>query len=118
RFRPQIVEALGQTGPAGLGPLIKLVEDEDSAVRAVAVRSLGRAGRGVAGAVPALVKSLRDKDPQVRHEAILEVGQIGTAAQAAIPALTDVLKGEQVGDRILAAEALAHVDPRSQLAVT
>src|SRR5439155_1609564 len=60
RFRPLIAQALGQTGPAGLTPLIQLVGDEDSAVRVAAVRVLGQKERNAAAAVPALVKALRD----------------------------------------------------------
>src|SRR5207237_797321 len=48
RFRPLVVQALAQTGPAGFAPLLKLADNEDAAIRLVAVRSLAaKRGSGV-----------------------------------------------------------------------
>jgi HEAT repeat protein len=116
--RPQIVEALSQTGPAGVAPLVQLTSDENPTVRAVAVRLLGQPGRSATEVVPTLVKSLQDKDPQVLREAVMAVGQLGSSARAAIPALTEILKGEKGADHVIAAEALAYVKPGSQEAVS
>jgi HEAT repeat protein len=118
RFRPLIVEALGQTGAAGLPALIKLVDDEDPAVCAVAARSLGHAGRSAVDAVPALIKALQHKEGQVRREAVQSVGAIGAAAQAAMPALIEILNDDQGENRILASEAMAYVAPGNSQAVS
>jgi HEAT repeat protein len=45
KARPVIEEAPNQTGPAGVEALVKLVDDEDPAVRVGAVRALGQPGR-------------------------------------------------------------------------
>ena len=104
--------------------MVKQIDDEDPAVRAVAVRSLSQAGRGAAETVPALVKALHKRDTQVRREALRAMGHIareagsGPSASGAVPVLTDILKVGPAQERILAAETLAYLKPGSEPAVS
>jgi HEAT repeat protein len=124
RLRPVLVQALAQAGPSGFAAVIKRIDDEDAAVRAVAARSLDQAGRSTAETVSALVKTLQSRDAQVRREALRameqvarDAGSVVSVAQA-IPVLTDILKGGQAEERVLAAETLAYLRPGSEPAVS
>jgi len=62
-------------GSSAFAPLINLLRDSDSAVRARAVQVLGDTGNRDAG--PALIRMLGDADRQVRWEAALASGKCG-----------------------------------------
>lgn len=62
-------------GTSALPPLMNLLRDSDSAVRARAVQLLGDTGSRDAG--PALIRMLGDADPQVRWEAALASQKCG-----------------------------------------
>jgi HEAT repeat protein len=124
RLRPLLVQALGQAGPVAVPTLVQRLDDEDPAVRLIALRSLGQAGRSTTETVPALVKALQSPEAQLRREALRAIGQIarespGAApASAAIPALTEILKSGSAEEQVLAAETLVSLKPRDEQAVS
>lgn len=74
--------------PAVVEALLKLLEDEDPNVRAVAAISLGRTGCTDENVVDSLIKLLKDQDRIVRQSACLSLGSM--KAVKAIPHIGNI----------------------------
>jgi HEAT repeat protein len=110
RYRPLIVEALGQTGPRGLEALSRLLDHEDPIVRTMAVRILGLHARRHEELRPALRDALGDRDRDVRVAAIQTQANLGSEAEDALPRLSEILKEEPASLRVEAAVAVARIE--------
>lgn len=82
--------------------------------RKKAAKFLGRLGRTVRGANPALCQALQDKAAEVRQEAARALDEL--AAKEAAPALQTALKDRHPDVRRAVAEALFSIDPAAILA--
>jgi len=81
-----------------------------------AAEFLGRLGRTVRGAIPALYQALQDETAAVRQEVASALGRL--AAQEATPALQMALNDRHPDVRREAAEALFFIDPAAILTAT
>jgi hypothetical protein len=79
--------ALAQIGPDAVGPVTRLLEDENRYRRQWAATVLYVMGPTAEPAVPVLIRALGDSDPWVRQQVIHALGQMGPRAIAAIPSL-------------------------------
>jgi len=69
---------LGELGEIAVGPLAKLLDDQDKDVRLLAIDTLARIGSG--SAETTLVRALEDADVNVAAAAAGALGRIGTAS--------------------------------------
>jgi HEAT repeat protein len=109
-IRARAAEALGRFGPRAakaVPDLRRAVKDQDTAVRRLAIASLGQIG---AASLPALKAALGDKDFDVRKLAVVALGRMGIAAHGALPALRDALSDKDQEVAAAAAEALKNVE--------
>ena len=89
--RIHAVWALGQIArksPPALDPVVKLLDDGDSEIRAQAARALGDARH--AGAAAGLLKHLKDETARVRYFAAMGLGKL--QHKPALPRLLDFLR--------------------------
>jgi HEAT repeat protein len=110
---PSAALALGRIAPpavnAAVPDLIAAMSDDDKELRVAAHHAVVKVG---APAVPALAAGLARADLRDWYSISVALGKIGPAARpAAVPALTAGLTHEDRGVRILAANALAKIDP-------
>jgi len=97
-----------------VGSLISFLEDEDARIRLTAARALGRIGPPAASAVPALALLLRDSEQgsepgsivRVRSFAAMSLGKLGPVAAGALPQLNEMMSGQDVEQRIIAADSV------------
>jgi HEAT repeat protein len=89
--------------------LIKVVGDNDTSLRTVAIQSLGMMGAGAKPAVPLLIRCLKDDDTSVRIWAARALGQIGAATPEVIPALYEALN-DTTAPQVRGVAALALAD--------
>src|SRR5215510_11993043 len=81
-----------------------LAEHQSADLRRQAAEFLGRLGRTVRGAIPALCQALQDEAVEVRQEAVRALGEL--AAQEAVWALQTALNDRHPDVRRAAAEVL------------
>lgn len=98
KFRWYAAEALADLGPAALPHLLKAMDDEDLAVRMMAVDSLPRVGIVAEQAIPKLKGYLRE-DSNLSHSAVVSLAQIaalqakaGSESPSALGVLLEALK--------------------------
>jgi HEAT repeat protein len=99
----------------------KLLNDdrEDSnGTRVAGARALGQCGPAAQSAAGALAKRLKDKDAGVRIASALALMQIAPEKHVdqSVVTLTAILQDADVLNRVLAADALAHIGPRANVA--
>lgn len=111
-LRQTAADALGKIGEPSVEPfLIQTLRDPEPAVRAAAVRSLGRLSPKSQGAGAVLLSLLRDPDLAVRRAAAQALGTIdGPAALA--PAVAAHLTDSDPAVREAAAHALSLMEAR------
>jgi HEAT repeat protein len=102
------VESLGKIGPAGVTPLIEVLQAKslDPGLKVQVVQSMRRAGKGAKEAVPALIDiaktATRGNDAMLltlRTEAVNTLGGIGPDAKEAVPVLEEIAGDKMVRDR-------------------
>lgn len=71
----QIIDALGNIGPAAINGLIKIIQIGDWPARKRAIQALGRIGDN--RAIDTLLHALKDKNGYVRREAVNALGSFG-----------------------------------------
>ena len=101
----------GREGTTAVGPLAKLLIDNNADVRFAAADALRRIGPPAKDAVPALIKVVKeDEDIGVRLAAIKALGGIGPHAKAAVMALVAAAAADREGQVTLAVvEALSGI---------
>ena len=109
-LRPLIVEALDQTGPEALDVLVRLLDHDDPAVRAMAVRHLLLRSRGREVLRPLLAKVLEDRDREVTIAALQGVGRFGLDGKEVAPRLVELQATGDAAVRVEAAVALVQVE--------
>lgn len=112
------VESLGLMGPMAeeaLPDLIWVLHEDNSEVRARAIKTLVRIGTA---AVPALIEALKHQDPVVRCSAAETLGSIGSGAGEAIPLLTLLLSDKDYTVSRQVASALGLIGPAAVPALT
>jgi HEAT repeat protein len=62
-------------------------------------------------AVPELIGMLKKGDPREQHEAVNILKEIGLSASNALPALGGILRGNNPYLRVVAADAIRHINP-------
>ena len=114
--REAAIGALRQSGRVAIPPLRKLLQHDDSAIRAAAVKALRL--REVPGlqdvtssveAVNVLVEQLKEGDSVMRKNAVKALGKIGPAAKEAIPEILQSLRDKDSDLRKAAVEALGKI---------
>lgn len=114
---PTAARALLAIDPDNKQLVPQLLEDLSglsAGARATAAQSLAVLGPKALPAVPALVRVLRaDSETQARASAAQALGAIGPAARSAVPALVRALRDRDRNVRVMAACALADIDPSS-----
>jgi cyclophilin family peptidyl-prolyl cis-trans isomerase len=110
---PAVIREATATAPAVLAPLppsdlVRLLEDDDTRVRARAALAIGRVG--LSEGIAALTRSLSDPDVQVRQASAFAMGLIGDAE--ARPALRQALTDASPIVQGRAAEALGLIGDR------
>ena len=98
-------------GPDGRARADAALRDPDAEVRAAAAWTLGQL-KGSPRSIQALTTALGDPDAVVRGLAAIALRNAGTAAAPALEPLLRSLRDEEIGVRMIAAQALGHLrDP-------
>ncbi|MCK4269541.1 MAG: HEAT repeat domain-containing protein, partial [Methanogenium sp.] len=93
-------------------PLMNALREEDSYIKVVAARSLGRIGNKTA--LDALAQSLKvEKDADVRAVAAESLGYIGSAE--CITVLADALRDRDEGVQLIAARSLGYIGDQNSI---
>jgi HEAT repeat protein len=104
------LDQLGKPDRADVPLLRTALQDKNERVRTYAAAALGKLGNDARAAVPELIKALQDSVPLIRQYAAQSLGKVGAdAKESVVRALTDVLKDEDKGVRLAAAEAMTLV---------
>ena len=82
--------AVVHVGKSSVPYLVKSLENEDSKIRIVTAKTLGRMGREAADAVPTLVRGCDDPDREVRRYAVIALGLIQSRLEIAVPRLREL----------------------------
>ena len=85
--REAIIAALGESGPAAVGPLSELLLQPQASVAAAAATALGSLGSKAEPAVTKLVLALRRTEPDVIAATAAALGRIGPDRSDVLPAL-------------------------------
>jgi len=91
------LEQLARISPEALNPVLALLADPESEVRAQAAKMAGE--RRAVQAIPALTKLLQDASPRPKFFAAIALGRI--ASRDAVPALLDMLRDNADKDAYL-----------------
>lgn len=105
------LEALAQSGDAGVQALIKALNNDNA--RYWACIALASVGPNAKAAVPELVKLTTHSEPEVRMQSVMAIGEIGPDAKTAVPALIKALDDQEHSVRYGAALALAKIGDAS-----
>ena len=98
--------------------LVKLLQDPDPTLRALAARTFwGMGARAGNAAVPPLADALGDADASVRVGAAMALENMGPLAAPAVPALVRALRDPDAKVRPWAARALGSIGPAAEAAV-
>jgi HEAT repeat protein len=112
---PGAALALGQVGSPGadaaVPDLVAALRGDSKELRVAAHHALVQIGPA---AVPALVAALKGAEVREWYSITIALGKMGPRAAAAVPALTAALQHEEKSVRILAANALARVQPGNE----
>ncbi len=121
RVRVGALYLLGQykSQPTRVVPtLLKAAEDKDQKVRWMAVHSLGEFPRAE-GVLPALITALHDKDSGKANDeydvgrcAAATLARLASYSKPAVPALIQIVKGERIGHKDTAINALGLIGSR------
>lgn len=113
RERSAAALALGRLEYAPAGPaLIEALDEDSTGIQSVSALALGMIGDD--GAVPRLARLARSESEQVSRSAQRALESIGDRA---LPRLEEILAGEAHGEKLLALEALKHIDTQKSVAV-
>ncbi len=93
RLCAAILVEIGADARAATPSLVRLLNDDNTAVRRAAIRALSSVGAH--SAIPALKKSLKDDSADVRLAAAEALIALGADAETVIPVLTKALKAER-----------------------
>jgi hypothetical protein len=87
-IRAALAKAAGRAGAGGatdvLDPLMKMLDDNDAAVRLAAVEAIGQLHEAAAPAVEKLTTVLQNADRAMLRSTALSIAQIGESAQSAL----------------------------------
>ncbi len=111
-LRPQVIQILGQIGPAAADAtesLAKLVGDADPNTAIEAAHALAKIGPGAKAAVPQLIAAVKDPEHRASHAAIYALGRIGAPAAAAEPVLLETIKSADDSLSLESAWALVRI---------
>jgi HEAT repeat protein len=110
--------ALAGVGSKALPPLTKLIEHEETFVRARAIKTIGLIGALAVNMVPRLVEKLNTGTVLERVAAAEALGNIGPAgANLAVPALRAVVKVRDLAIRREAIDALGKMKEKAESAI-
>ncbi len=113
KFRWYAAEALADLGPDSLPHLMQAMDDQDLAVRMMAVDSLPRVGIVAEQAIPKLKELLRD-DSNLSHSAVVSLAQIAAlqakAGSQSPPALNVLLEALKTGQPVLRGRIVAALE--------
>lgn len=117
----KIVEAaiggLGAAGDDALSPLIAMLNNADSFVRASAAAALNGENFGTQSSaiVPALIQAMSDSESTVRGMCAQSLGSFGARAKQSLPALLKARDDPSEDVRLLVSVAIEDIAPVTQL---
>ncbi len=107
--------ALSKIGKAAIPPLLDMLKEDNTQLRAHAAAVLGQMGARAVETVPTLIRLLQDPSDSVQQAALQALGAIGPGARQAIPLLAAKLAdSQQQAQQVRIAAALLKIEPKSQ----
>ncbi len=98
---------LAKIGKPAIGPVSKLLTDDDADVRFYAVWTIGSIGPEAKAATPTIIKLMNDKNDSVRRKAAFALGRLAGDPMKTISVLVAAFKDENDDVRQSAGDALS-----------
>lgn len=111
------LKGIGEDAGTVVPGFMRLLEDQDAAMREAAIEALGSIEPTATAAVPGLAKSLQDNNSRVRKASAEALGKMARAAEDAAPALAKLLEDADWQVRDAAVVALSNVGPAPDIAM-